>query len=403
MSDEILKLWEKRGLPIVIYNQRKNIYYGSKGIMKQTNATHNIYRYDKLSLINKNITNVKEAYEWLIKDINELIDISDGKYNLYNYNSITHMIRYLCIQKNNFVVEPIDTSEMELIDGATHGQWQANKKFEPQTIYAYDINSAYPYFLSSKQFYIPISPPIKLCINSTLFNHNLEERKLKGGIYHCKLTNTSNSPLYLAIKNDSNLYVHQDLYILYEENIEIELIDDYFWHYERRIAGYHIFSKYILELYEFKKKCPDNKLIKNLLSACWGVMSTKHKNLTYKTIDSKNPNEHTSYKEGESLLEYRFIDDRYCTLVIQNKNINENYPYGYARLKPFLLAAQRQRMYNIYKTNKESFLYVHTDCFWFNKPIGELEKKIYDYIGCWKYDVKHQTIQSKKKELNWIN
>ena len=110
---------------------------------------------------------------------------------------------------------------------------------------------------------------------------------------------------------------------------------------------------------DINAKLPKNKLLKFLISACWGVLSETNtinkteKEINDNKIDIGNPDDH----------EYDIIDEIETKKSHYYVLLNSWQPYKHnLRLKPFLTAYGRNKIGNMAYKHLEHVVRIHTDC-----------------------------------------
>ena len=249
------------------------------------------YVYEKLRHM-KNIDRtknleeqMKEAYEYIKKEYDELKEITKGEFNPYNFSNLSSMIKFNAYKYAgrthiNDITEPIELYEFNRLEKATKGGFVDihDKNTTYENGYGYDIVCAYPSILNSKDFYVPVKKGTLTYLQPKYFN---PEKELKYGLYNCKIANPKKKGIHF-IFNDSNWYTHYDIKLAMKQGLEIELIDSpnnlIYWNIKcsskakkpaQAIQSNKIFNEYIWKLYSLKKQHP-NSTLKSCLSGLWG-------------------------------------------------------------------------------------------------------------------------------------
>ena len=225
-------------------------------------------------------------------------------------------------------------------------------------VVAVDRISFYPGILGSKEgdFHIPVSKPRY----ETL--HELKDTP-DYGLYRVKITcpNIEVRKFFGFSKNHT--YTHYDLHTakflstIYDD-FKMELIqeEDNAMIYDETIRSREIFGEWFDTLSKFKKENLSNKLIKEMMNV-WGYLCEKQ--LYRKTISEEKLD--TWSKEEQDKYDFEMIGTKsgnpmYTAIYKQRFTV-----YGIARMKPFVNAMARKRLYPMLFKHKENVIRVYYD------------------------------------------
>ena len=169
--------------------------------------------------------------------------------NLLHYKSISvflniHLNNYIKILMKNYDFETVsDYNEYKWLkygmSGAINYLTDNTDKIYDK-VYQYDVKSAYPACTISKNFKFPIKQGLFAYKNPKYFIQDVKDRKLKYGIYHCIIKPNGKENIYFMFNDDKkckkrnkkifpklpNYYTHYDIYLAYEQGLEIELVEE---------------------------------------------------------------------------------------------------------------------------------------------------------------------------------
>ena len=361
-------------------NKMKGNFKGC--ICEQLNSIKKLYDIKSTKLEEQ----MREGYNYIKKDYDELNEITEGEFNIYNFVNLSSMIKFMAYKYAgrthiNDITEPTELYEYHRLEKATKGGFvdihSKDKRYKDG--YSYDFVSAYPSILNSYDFHVPVKKGTLTYLDPKYFNPNKE---LKYGLYNCKILNPKKPNIYF-IFNESNWYTHFDIKLALLQGLDIQLIDSpnnlIYWNIKsswqskkpaQAIQADKIFSEYIFKLHSLKSKHPNNKILKSCLSGLWGRLCEIDK--SYKI---SNPKEDIIIEDDELFNEIKYSDSTKIEFTVINKS--NPYTSNYARMKPFLLAKQRLNMYErVFAKYKDThtFLRIMVDGFITDKPIKEFDK-----------------------------
>lgn len=365
-------------------------------------STQKIYESDvgfhpkpnnKMSLI--------EYYDWYIKMVVQLNDISNGRLNLMCFRTINDLAFYILdINNKNIEPEPLDHIEATWINECFTGGLIKHSKYEGDA-YKYDYSSYYPSIMSSKKTF-----PIKKGSFSEITMENIKEKGyINYGIYHCKISNNTgnkNKNMLFKFNNLFNKYTHLDLQTAIDLNFDIEFMEGVnallYIGNDVKAKGYTMFNDGIDYLYHLKKESVDNKplnkFINSLLQRLWGLLSSK-----------KILSKYANVANGEFI---ELPEDITFNTCIQHKDLltvkyadnNKIFKTNYARIAPFMTGFGRRGMYDLLKNNIDNIKHIHTDGVIVNTPL-KYKKDDEELIGHLKFENKGYVEIQTQHMVNW--
>ncbi len=272
---------------------------------------------------------------------------------------------------DKIVPETISTEEALIIKCATTNAMTWANEYQGKA-YKYDVNSFYPSILSSKYFVVPVGAPIKRKLSQKEFD---EVKYYSIGLYHVKITHTTEQQKKLFQINKSHWYTHYEVAFARELNMNMSIIESgetNYLQYERSKCklGSEVFGRYVGVLYNTLKKNHDDELKrlgKMLLARLWGSLYEKEK---ITVSQEENPS----------------FDDRIilsCVMLPNGKTRVEFakkeklFKYDWARVAPFLLGKGKVEIAKRFMKYADNILRVHTDGFMSNEPLPfKLDKEL---------------------------
>lgn len=307
-------------------------------------------------------TDLFECHKRFLKDSHKIEYLTNDLIHPMRLGCPTEIARYLfCMSNYDKVFKPVDTElEYMLLEDTTKGALIWCKQGFKGDITAYDINSFYPFIMNSS-FQFPFKEGQYKTITKL-------DKKLKYGIYKCKITNFD---YRVFRKNELNLYTHVDIKWARKQGYTIELIeeDNNFYHYDDDClyTGKEIFGEFVEYMYELKKKGKADKdcekfglvyaLIKAVLTSLWGSLTQSHEMTS-------------TVKLSEDFI---LSDKKILSMSINMEKMTKTITYidkqyGYKgmmpRIKPFLLAQSRYIMSNLIIDDIDDIVRVQTDGFY---------------------------------------
>lgn len=242
-----------------------------------------------------------------------------------------------------------------------------------QNAYSYDYKLFYPNILASKTFKIPTKEGKEMTIES------LPElnKDIKLGYYRVRITSDHPHLRKVWFYSEEDVYtssslifarVHQELF-----NFQIELIVDdepncYVYDDEDVTTGDKVFGRWLSGINWLRKEYPDNQLVKHLASTLWGKFSEyNRRTVTSEDIEREGLDigidETSDYCVHKSIP--RYVNGE-LTFLEQLQNNNQYFKHN-LRIKPFLMAAGRNKIARLVMRDIDNVLRVYTDCVTFRK------------------------------------
>lgn len=261
-----------------------------------------------------------ESYATIRSEIEAIRDRSGWKYNLFRTGILDYsVIFYLLdsIQKQGYQAESISPIEMQWIKGATHGEkirfftnWEDGK-------YQYDVRSAYASVCVKTPYKQSIFLPLKRGKYETISNEDFQslyqKRELRYGIYRCLLEPTQLSSTHPAsfIVYTNRLveaqltpyeyYTSDDLIVASTLGFQATLATDgqpnflYYTCIQKEHVcekAERLFGDVLRDWSELRRSLPTNSLLKLMLSAFAGYLSSKKWTSTrWCSLEEMNPDE----------------------------------------------------------------------------------------------------------------
>jgi hypothetical protein len=235
---------------------------------------------------------------------------------------------------------------------------------EPGTYqsYGYDFSSFYPFLLCHDDFLIPTKEGKEKILD------NLPSiKKIKFGLYRVKILCDNNDFKKIFAFSKDDVYTNYSLKRAMEYqnkyNVKITLIQDgepnaFLYKTKYLVNGKSIFGDWFNILMSLKKELPKNKLLKHLLSSCWGHLTQK--NTIHKTL-KEIEDEKLDVGMGDT-CEWKILDYFYCETSEYYVLVNPKEPYKYPlRIKPFLTSLSRNIIGDVILRDIENVIRVHTD------------------------------------------
>lgn len=345
--------------PIVIYEWSGDIvkcYDGDK-FFTLTSKEYDEIKKNTFSseflLVDKNYNNKKmtmeESYKSYIQMADTLKKETNGYINFYKCGSFKYMALYLFYNNVKTIQpDPIYNNESEWINQASFGATTYWEKYEGN-IATYDINSHYGNVISKNYNYFPVREGSFQIITEI-------KEKPDFGIYRCKITGNENKSYKFFRFNPNNYYTHLDISVARKYGLSIELIQDeqpnfLYYSKDKLMNGKYLFGHIVNDLFELK--CKNISGSKQILNTIWGALSQGRFNKF--SVDSSTELNITNAK----IVSMYSTEDKIKLKVI-------SYEYGYfltnwARIKPFVLALGRDRLFHCFQKYEKDVIRVHTD------------------------------------------
>jgi hypothetical protein len=295
----------------------------------------------------------------LMSDKNDILKIY---YKLYtsHFKAITCTFLRLCHGKHEDH-DNIDMIERSWIEKCCKcGQLYI--KSGRYKCHGYDYKFNYPTCMQETDFIIPKKQGKEKILNKLPNKRN----DIKVGYYHVKIT--SNHPNINKVFMFSKYDVYTSLSLKYAMkfkkrfNIKIELIHDdkpnaYIYNDNDLVSGHYIFSNWFNIISRLRSKFPNNILIKNLGTMCWGTITQA--NTTYTTEEHLND---PIYKNYDIYEEHLYKNGSSYTTKYELINTSQPYRFN-IRLKGFLPAYCRRKinLKAIESNDIDNIVRIHTD------------------------------------------
>ena len=206
--------------------------------------------------------------------------------------------------------------------------------------------------------------------------------QLEYGIYRCIITKEDNKPYKFFRFNPKNKYTHLDIIVALKYGLQIEMILDgkpnaLIYSKDKLMNGAYLFKTYIDELYELKQQ--KVKGSKDLLNVLWGALTES----TYYYHDVKQEEE---CKVDDARITRINVDSKIRIQCIYHKK--KQFKTAWGRIKPFVLAYARSRMFFSFRKFEPLVIRMHTDGFYMKEKNDEL--KTGPELGNLKYEGTHE-------------
>ncbi len=316
---------------------------------------------------NKTKISLKEFYNKIIKDADELKEKTNGIINMYKTGRYTKtaLTYYFnkCFNKLNIQVENISFKEAKWIDKASCGGLLLSKKYKGPA-YSYDFVSCYPSIMRDNKMLFPIKHGEFKILSTVEFN---ELKFYQYGIYNVEIFKSDKANINKAFKyNIHNKYTHIDLTLAKNLGLKMKVQNNeksnfLYYSREKLISGKVLFKEYID--YFFNLKQQNISGVKKLLHCLWG--SLVEKNVKKIKYDFKNG---IILKDDNEIIEN--IPLQGTKMIAFVVNPNAYFEYNLARIKPFLLAKARKKLSEVMQPYINKIVYAHTDGFIIKEKIN---------------------------------
>ena len=229
--------------------------------------------------------------------------------------------------------------------------------------YSRDYSSFYPRLLETMK--IPFE-------EGKLYSFKKDELifgKLKYGIYRVQITYTNSKLTNIFNFSQDNHYTSQTLNSLqkYKEffGIKFKLLkpDDTFnynaliYEYDQLMDGKLLFGNWLKDMLSAKKQVPKNRLIKHLTSTLEGTLKS-YKKILFDNFEDIDMTRINSNVESDYKLIKKTDNNQY-----QCVKTDDAYKYNLARLKPFLVATGRKKIFELIMQHNliDKVVSIHTD------------------------------------------
>lgn len=283
-----------------------------------------------------------------------------------DYTAITSYFNRCCNYKTHEPITPLEYKWFERC--ANYGIQYLRENDYTKTGYGYDFKNQYALVLNSSNK-IPTAPGKEI----TLKELPKLSKDLQHGFYRVKITCDNENFRKMFAFSTHHTYLHYSLQFamkcVEKYDVKIELIEEennaYVYANYNLMKLEFITDRWFTELTTLRKKYPQNRLIKHLLSSVWGHLNAsniKHCNLQeMKELKSVGVTMDDEYM----IMKYHENDyEQYWEIMDTNR------PYKYnIRLKPWITALARNMTGNIVLENPGRVIRVHTDGIVFSKEM----------------------------------
>jgi hypothetical protein len=191
--------------------------------------------------------------------------------------------------------------------------------------------------------------------------------KLLFGLYRVKIECYEKDFKKIFAFSKENVYTNYSLEwaMKHQErfNVKIDLIHDdepnaYLYKTEDLVSGKYLFGDWYKYFMGLKKKLPKNRLLKHLLSSCWGSLTQRNTiNRTMKRIKEDKLDIGI-----DETCEWKILNYFYCDTSEYYELVNQKNPYKYPfRIKSFLTSLGRNIIAGIALRDIDNVIRVHTD------------------------------------------
>ena len=333
------------------------------------------YNHKRKVLIELDNCSFEDCYQQFVKKATALKIATDGELNMFKSGrAATTALNYFHQLSKTIQPELMHQDESEWIRNASMGAVIYGEEYEGEG-YKYDVKSFYPSIMRDQKFSIPI----KRGTFSILTNDEFHKKEFFSvGIYRCRIIGKNK---FFRINSVNHHYTHYDLTTAKELGFKMEMIEDgkyNFLQYEstQKINGNKLFKTFVDNLYALKDKKVDGA--KNILNCLWGVL-VQERFYRYTINDDEN----FEIRSGNTLYSIKPCDDDEQKVEIEFRPQGNSFSTNYGRMKPFLLACGRRRIFQIIRNYQDEIVRIHTDGF-ISK--SELDIKTGNEIGDLAYE-----------------
>lgn len=368
---------------------------------------------------------VEECYDCFIETNKEIKDLTSQykankkKIDLGICGRFSHTFLRMLVEfqtdKGGFNNEEL-REDVKNFQNATFKEYQWFENCSAQFLYAnkgfmgeavlYDKNSWYPYIMQTEDFKIPICEGEETRIDHLAEAYYIDvkgNKKLKYGIYKCRIEATSNScnTLLKMFKfNDDNTYTHYDIETAIKLEYDIRMLDTHdepnllYYTEDKLRSGKYLFGETINHLWELRGKAETKNsktFIKKIITSGWGMMSQLNlKKVYYKIGDVPViPNE--DYIIYSTEIDKEDPEGRILKLL----NSKDPYKTRYGRIKYFLFSKARNKLLEEIMKMKDpsDIVRIHTDGIYVKKESQHKFTLKPTILGGWKIEKDNIFIQ----------
>jgi len=301
---------------------------------------------------------------------NDIIKI-DYKKNFSDYEAVIYTFKRFAHDKyvNHDIISPVEYFWFEKCSNC--GLQSLDKIDSTSQCWSYDFKNQYALALTSENK-IPSKEGISLILDKLpKLSKNIDY-----GFYHVKITCQDPQFRKIFMYSRHDVYVDVSLRFAMKHrkrfNINIELVQDgkpnaYLYDINDMVTLKSICGEWFNKLTELRKLYPKNRLLKHLISSCWGSFSSS--NVIRKTLDDLQK-EKISFGCGDrydfEILRLSGNDENEYYTLINRKN-----PYKHnIRFKPYVTSISRVMTAEIALQNLDKVVRIHTDCVSFTEEMN---------------------------------
>jgi len=284
-------------------------------------------------------------------------------YSIYysDYTAVTCTFNRYC-KKNYRNHEAISTTEYRWFERcANFGLQYLKEKDSTTKTWSYDFKNQYGLILNSDTC-IPTAEGKEKKLKSLP-----SRRHLEAGFYHVAITCDNDHFRKMFAFSKDNVYLKESLQFAMKHaddyDVTIELIHDdepnaYLYNADDMVPLNSITGEWFTNLTELRKELKDNRLLKHLISSCWGHMNANNKMYkSWEQIEKEGLTIGNSDKYDYQILKYQDYGDRECYELLNTKS-----PYKHnIRLKPWITACARNLTASIVLQDIKRVVRVQTD------------------------------------------
>jgi len=254
-------------------------------------------------------------------------------------------------------IDDIDYNEFMMHKGCFNSGLIFGQRGIYSNTVAIDRHSYFSHILGHKSgnFQIPISKP-----RYETLKELPKGKDLKYGIYRVKITCPNIEVQKFFSFSKQNTYTHIDietaqyLKTQYDDfNLELSNEPNNAMIYDKIVRSTYFFGDWFENVVEFKKKLKHNKLCKQILNL-WGRICQQRNDFKREA----NINDINSWSD-EEINKYEFFHK--YNEIFEYVPKDNWYQINLGRMKPFLLAMSRKRLFDTIYKNKEKVVRVYVD------------------------------------------
>jgi hypothetical protein len=320
--------------------------------------------------------NIEEYYDTYMKDIESIRIASNDVINLKKCSGDVRRAVLQLFYNTTLAIDnpdPITPLEEHWINSSFQGGLVYGKSVELNDATCYDVNSAYPFFISKSSFKIPLK-------QGTFKKIKELDKILLFGIYRIVIHESSNKDTNKMFRfNSKHYYTHYDVYNARNLNLEMELMQNQ----ESNVLVYDasccvnaskMFKPIVDYLYAMKvNKIP---MAKRMLNTLWGGLCKRN----HRYVKVMHDGDVVTLPENIELTNISLGSDNDLVRYVEKGKF---YDLPYARLGPFLTSAVRKFMSDTMAPYKERIHRIHTDGFVVENTI---DLKLSQGLGAWKIE-----------------